>query len=170
MLGESKIHGTRGNRMAVDATTATYQREQLTDALIEEITPLLVRHYTEIAHYQDIKLDPDWSAYFNIQANGPMRIYTARAEDHALIGYSCFFVRYNPHYSRSLQAVNDVIFIDKERRGFGRQFIAWCDGQLKAEGVQVVYHHIKFAHDWSPILERMGYEAQDKIMSRRLDR
>ena len=150
--------------------TATYQREQLTEALISEVTPLISKHYKEIAHYQDIPLNPNWDQYLAIQENNASRLYTARDDNGVIIGYACFFVRHNPHYSTSLQAVNDVIFIDKERRGFGREFIAWCDEQLRADGVQVVYHHIKFAHDWSPILRRMGYEEQDKIMSRRLDR
>ncbi len=147
-----------------------FAREQLTDTLILEIGPLLRAHYHEIAHYQDIELDVDWAQYYMIQANQAMRVFTARAEDHLLVGYAVFFVRHNPHYRRSLQAVNDVIFIQKDRRGFGKSFIVWCDEQLKAEGVQVVMHHVKAAHDWTPVLARMGYDFQDKIMTRRLDR
>jgi len=158
--------------LSVDAERAitTFQKESLTDALILEIAPLLREHYQEVAHYLDIELDPDWSQYFTVQANGALRIFTARAEDHLLIGYNCYFVRHNPHYRKSFQAANDVIFISRQRRGFGRSFIAWCDEQLRAEGVQVAYHHVKAAHDWSEILVRMGYDFQDKIMSRRLDR
>jgi hypothetical protein len=150
-------------------TPATFAKELLTDHLISEFMPLLKEHYLEIAHYQDIEFDPDWDSYFAIQANGSLRIFTARDEAGKLIGYNCYFVRSNPHYRKSLQASNDVIFISKERRGFGTNFIAWCDEQLRAEGVQVTYHHVKFAHDWSPMLERLGYTKQDKIMSRRLD-
>lgn len=149
---------------------ATFSRELLTDKLIAEFMPLLQEHYLEIAHYQDIELDPDWNAYMAMQANGAVRIFTARsAETGELIGYNCYFVRYNPHYRKSLQASNDVIFISKKHRGFGSAFIDWCDEQLRAEGVQVAYHHVKFAHDWSALLERKGYVKQDKIMSRRLD-
>lgn len=150
--------------------TLVFLREPLTDALIAEVMPLLKEHYLEIAHYQDIELDPDWNQYFAIQANGALAIYTARMASGELLGYNCYFIRHNPHYKQSLQAANDVIFISKKHRGFGRSFIAWCDEQLRGLGVQVCYHHVKAAHDWSPLLERMGYEFQDKIMSRRLDR
>jgi len=146
----------------------TFARETLTTELVDELLPLLRAHYLEIAHYQDIELDPDWDAYAVVQQNNALRVFTAR-QDGKLVGYCAFFLRKNMHYRKSLQAVNDVIFISKDRRGFGSAFIDWCDEQLKAEGVQVVYHHIKFAHDWSPLLERKGNVQQDKIMSRRLD-
>jgi hypothetical protein len=156
-------------RIQRTAPQTTFRTEPLTDGLIGEITPLLREHYLEIAHYQDIELDPDWNKYFSIQANGSLKIFTARDEENRLHGYNCYFIHQNPHYRKSLQATNDVIFIRKTSRGFGREFIAWCDEQLRAMGVQVAYHHVKAAHDWTPMLERMGYDFQDKIMSRRLD-
>jgi hypothetical protein len=51
----------------------------------------------------------------------------------------------------------------------GGRFIKWCDEQLRAEGVAVVYHHIKAAHNFGPMLERFGYELVDLIYSRRLN-
>lgn len=158
--------------MGIDiATDVTFQREQLTNAFILEISPLLREHYKEIAHYQDIELDVDWDAYFGAQERGQFVFYTARtAETGELIGYNAFFVRANPHYRKSIVAANDVIFISKERRGFGRSFIRWCDERLKSIGVQLVSHHIKFAHDWSAVLKRDGYEDMDKILVKRLDR
>ena len=60
-------------------------------------------------------------------------------------------------------------FIDKEKRGFGGKFILWCDDELRKEGVQVVYHHIKAAHNWGKMIERLGYQLQDLIYCRRLD-
>lgn len=147
----------------------TYYREPLTDGLIAEVAPLLAEHWEEVAHYKDIPLDVDWALYRAMWDRGAIRIFTVRDADHELIGYSAFFVHPNPHY-RMLQAVNDVIFIRKERRGGGRKFIEWCDERLREEGVRVAYHHVKAAHDWTPMLKRMGYELQDLICSRRLDR
>lgn len=147
---------------------ALFLKEPLTDGLIEEISPLLQEHYEEVAHYRDIPLAPDWTVYREMYRSGRFRIFTIRDQDRALIGYSAFFVYINPHYS-CLQAVNDVIFIRKDRRGGGKNFILWCDERLREEGVRVVYHHVKAAHDWTPMLKRMGYELQDLIMSRRLD-
>jgi lysylphosphatidylglycerol synthetase-like protein (DUF2156 family) len=52
----------------------------------------------------------------------------------------------------------------------GAAFIDWCDQQLRAEGVQVVSHHVKLAHDFGPTLARLGYEHVEAMWQRRLDR
>lgn len=88
-----------------------------------------------------------------------------------LVGYALFFVRSNPHYKSSVQAVQDVIYLAPGvRGGTGYKFIAWCDAQLAAEGVQAVYQHVKAAHDFGRLLERQGYELVDFIYAKRLDR
>lgn len=139
--------------------------------VIEEITPLLHKHWIEIAHYQDINLEVDTESYLHLENIGALKVFTARdSGDNTLIGYSAFFIRSNMHYKSSLQAIQDVIYIDKERRGFGSQFIDWCDIQLKEMGVQVVYHHIKTKHNWGKMLEAKGYELVDLIYAKRLDK
>lgn len=145
-----------------------FQTEKLSD-IYDEMIPILYEHYKEISHYQDIKLEPNLREYFKLENLGILKIYTVR-EEKELIGYAIFFVKHNIHYKSSLQANQDIIYIRKDRRGFGRKFIKWCDERLKELGVQVVYQHIKHAHDWSPILEKMGYEKQDIILSKRLDK
>lgn len=132
-----------------------------------EIYPLFMEHWHEIAHYKDIPLDPDVELYHRMDSMGMMRVFTAR-EEGKLVGYSVYFVRSNPHYKSSIQANQDVLFIQKDKRGFGRDFIKWCDEQLKNEGVQIVHHHVKKAHDFGPMLKRMGYELVDLIYARRL--
>lgn len=143
--------------------------ECLTDDFISEVSPLLEKHYREISHFHDIALDPDWPIYRMAEANGMYKTYTARLGG-KLIGYASFWIKHNAHYKSSLQAVQDVIFIDPTSRGFGSKFIHWCDEQLKALGVQVVRHHLKAAHNWGKILERDGYELEDLIYTKRLDR
>jgi hypothetical protein len=146
-----------------------YQRERFLD-VVAEATPLLVRHWKEIAHYQDIVLNPDISGYVDIERRGGLRLFTAR-DGKKLAGYAVFFIRHNMHYQDSLQAVQDVLFLDEGyRKGFtGIKLIKYADEALRDEGVQVVYHHIKSAHNFGPILERMGYQLVDLIYARRLD-
>lgn len=146
-----------------------FRREPLDDKLFDEVLPLLTQHYLEIAHYPDIKLEPDFKQYAKLEEIGAVRAFVARDEAGLLIGYSVFFVRHNLHYSSSLQASQDVIYIDPKRRGFGRSFIVWCDEQLQAEGVQVVYQHLKAKHNFGKMLEAIGYELVDLIYARRLD-
>lgn len=134
-----------------------------------EMDPIFEKHYKEISHYHDIELCINKEAYFAMEDSGWVRLFTARING-KLVGYNAFFIRYNAHYAKSLQASNDVVYIDPEHRGFGRDFIKWCDDQLREMGIQVVYHHVKAKHNFGPMLERMGYELIDLIYGKRLDR
>lgn len=147
-----------------------FSRESLQDNIIEAES-LLKEHWGEIAHYKDIPLDPNYDEYINLENAGIVRCFVARSgRDNSMVGYGVYFVRHNLHYRNSLQAVQDIIFIKKEHRGKGGAFLFWCDEQLKNEGVQAVYHHVKTEHNFGPVLERMSYELVDLIYARRLDK
>lgn len=147
-----------------------FAEEKMSSRLFDEISPLLEKHYKEIAAYQDIALDVDWDAYKTLGDKGAIKVFTARVgEERKLVGYSVYFLRHNMHYKNSFQAVQDVLFVQKEYRGRGGAFIKWCDEELKKLSVQVVYHHVKEKHNFGPMLERIGYELVDLIYARRLD-
>lgn len=148
----------------------TSYAEELVSELWEEALPLLQAHWREIAHYQDIELKPDIEAYAKLESVGALRCYTAR-EECELIGYVVFFVRSNPHYMQSLQAHQDVLFVLQHwRKGMiGVRLIRYAEGKLRAEGVQVIYHHAKRTNQVGKLLERLGYELVDGIYAKRLD-
>jgi hypothetical protein len=147
-----------------------FQQEKMS-VLFDEGAELLQAHYEEVARYQDIALKPDCDKYFKIEEIGNLCVYTARGTEGELIGYSVYFLSKNMHYSDSLQATQDILYIKKDRRGFGAEFVRWCDDQLALRGVQVVYHHVKAKKElnFGPMLERQGYELIDLIYGRRLD-
>lgn len=142
--------------------------------LMLEMWPLLQRHYREVAAFKDIDLKPDFDKYLMLEKAGSLRCFVARdvTSDNtlALLGYAVFFVNKNLHYSDSLQAIQDVLFIEKNKRGFGngKDFINWCDLELSREGVQVVYQHVKTYLNFGPILEDLGYQHIENIWARRL--
>lgn len=138
---------------------------------IEEMMPLVERHYDELSRDKDIPLDPRHDRYKQLDENELIKLYTLR-ESGELIGYAIFLIGHNLHYQSSYQAVQDVIFIVPERRGGpGAKFIAWCDEQLQSLGVQKVVHHVKEdICDFGPLLMSMGYIKTDILYSRRLDR
>lgn len=148
-----------------------FQVEDL-DVLFSEGMPLFVRHFAEVSHYQDIPLSINWDKYYLFEENGFLRVYTARSDEGALIGYMLCIVQTNIRYSSSLQAVQDILFILPERRGFGMKFIKWCEDRLREDGVQVLYQHTKLDPklDFSPILKRLKYEEVDRLWAKRLDR
>ena len=142
------------------------------NTIIKEGAQLLDKHYKEVSHFLDIPLNPNHEKYLHIEANGNLKVFIARDENENLLGYAVFFLNHNLHYMGSFQAVQDIIFIDPEKRGFGRTFIKYCDEELKKLGVQVVYHHVKNKKElnFSPMLERDGYELIDLIYGKRLDK
>lgn len=156
------------------ATAVSYATESLTDALWAELAPLLQQHADEIAHFRDLPLAPDFATYARIQANGGLRCYTARLNGQ-LIGYLAIFVSRSLHYSASIFANSDVLYIDPAHRGSraGVGLITYCHDQLRAEGVTVLTQHVKARKDINvgPMLERLlGYEKVDELYAIRLDR
>jgi len=149
----------------------TLQRERAQE-LWAEIMPLLIEHKEEIAHYPDIELAPDVDQYNLVEEAGVLRCYTARMQS-ALAGYAIFFVKHNMHYRKSLQAVQDVLFVQTTHRHgrIGLALIRYSEEQLRAEGVQVVYHHLKESTPQTiALFHKLGYEPIDRIVGKRLDR
>lgn len=148
----------------------TFSRESF-QTLHAEAMPLFKKHFKEVSHYQDIELDIDVEKYLSLEQQGMLRVFIAR-KNFAAIGYALFFVKNNIRYQKSVQAVQDVLFIDPDHRGVGRKLIEYCDEYLRSEGIQVVYHHVKAKPElnFGPLLERMGYELVDLIYAKRLDK
>ena len=138
----------------------TFALEPLTESLCDEMLPLLMEHWREVAQFPDIPLAPAFAAYLERQDAGNLRVYTVRTD--RLMGYAVFFAQPNPHYVTSPQAASEVVFIHPTVRAFtALRFLKWCDDQLAAEGCDLVYHRVKFSHNWSKILERIGYTPAD---------
>jgi hypothetical protein len=147
-----------------------FQTEKISDTWQEAI-PLQVAHWDEVAHYKDIKLNPDFPSYLELERAGIVRCFTAR-EDGKLIGYVIFFVRPNLHYCQSIQALQDVLFLSPEKRlgRTGVEMIIRPEKPLASQGVQVVYHHVKAGSNMGRLLPRLGYELIDEVYGKRLDR
>jgi GNAT superfamily N-acetyltransferase len=101
------------------------------------------------------------------------------------VGYVVYTVRFNPRYSTSLQAVQDILFVDRSRRGalIGKRLIEFSYDRLRAEGVQLVLQHCKVSpeikallaemkdrKDVGKLFELMGHDLIDFIHAKRLDR
>lgn len=138
-------------------------------SVFEQIQPLLREHWREIAAFPDIPLDPDFQQYRLAESQGQLRIFTVRAGER-LVGYAIYFLAPALHYCRTLIAKQDILYLAPDhRRGLtGWKLLKYADERLKGDGVQCVFHHVKAAHNFSPVLERMGYELTELTYSRRL--
>ena len=130
--------------------------------------PLLKAHHAEISDDADIPFDPNFDMYKKIEDLENMITFTVR-KNGELIGYNSFFINFNLHFSSSFQAVQDVIYIGKEHRGFGRSFIDWCNVELKKIGIQKVHYFVNKKHDFGSMLERSGFKLSEYFYSKRLD-
>lgn len=151
-----------------------FSLEKLEDCM-EEIKPILRHeHWEEVGHYKDIPIDMQWDKYKTIQEMGKLRCFTIRSplneefKETVLMGYAFYIVDKHLHYKETTVANQDILYVRKPYRGIGKSFIAWCDEQLKNEGVVTVTQHIKPWFDWGHMAEKLGYEKAETIWSRRL--
>src|ERR1700685_2567393 len=119
--------------------------ENYTEKLIIEMTPLLRRHWQEIATFKEhIPLDPDFPMYSRLDAACKLLTLTARVDD-KLIGYCVFLLTRSGHYKSTLVGMNDVIYVEPEyRKGtVGLRLIREAEKRLKELGVVKVTWHVK---------------------------
>ena len=86
--------------------------------LKDDFGALIEEHWEEVARNQhDIKLNPDYDQYYNLEANGNLHCIAVR-DDGDLIGYAISIIGRSLHYKDHLFAINDAIYIHPEyRRG-----------------------------------------------------
>ncbi len=144
------------------------QEEKLSCQLLEEMNPLLERHYEEIAEHKELmKLNPDYTKYYELERLGMLHTVTVRDEGR-LIGYCITFTVKHLHYKDCLMGLNDILFIDKpERNGLlAVRLLKYVEDALREKGVQIIHYHIKVCHDHEQLFERLGYKYFEKIYRR----
>lgn len=151
--------------------TITFQRERIAD-IYAEAADLLIRHWKEVAFYKDIKINPDMGAYLRLEEKGAAVTLTVRANKE-LIGYQVYLVGPNLHY-KVLQATDDLHFLHPAYRksGIGLRLFRFSEQEMKKLGVVILFGRTKADPklDHSAIFEHLGYDKQDIIYTKRLDR
>jgi GNAT superfamily N-acetyltransferase len=146
-----------------------YQQEFLSQVQ-SDIEPLIELHWEEIALNQDkIKLNPDWDAYYDLETQGKLNIFTAREDDN-LVGYFVVIVGNNIHYKDHLFATNDIIYMHKDyRKGFaGIRLIKFAERHLKDDGVSVLTINTKIHQPFDAVLERLKFNMVERVYSKYL--
>lgn len=143
-----------------------YAREKLFPILLDEMRPLLERHWREVALCDAFgPVDIDLDAYRRAEDADMLRIYTARDQDGKLVGYAAYFVMPNFHYQSKLVAEADVFFLlPEERRGLaGLRLLRFADAELRKGGVNIIAQKVKTAHDCGSLFKRMGYVHAENV-------
>lgn len=141
----------------------TFQEEKI-ENIIDEIKPILVKHWKELAnHQEDRPLDVDWGTYILLNNLGRVRVFTARA-DTKLIGYVVMIISPHLHYKTWIYSSCDVYYVDPEYRnnGVGATFFVKVAEWLKSLGVKSAIMHEKVSHPHGKLFEALGYNLVER--------
>lgn len=142
----------------------TFQTERFADVW-EEIQPLLLRHWDEVAVKEAFgSLEVDETRYRLMDDAGFLHITTAR-DSGRLVGYAAYFIYGNLHYKSRVIADADVFFLMPERRNglLGLRLLRAAEAAVKARGAQVIVQKVKVAHDCGALFRRMGYQLTEHL-------
>jgi len=148
--------------------------EPLAALLDDGLHAIVEKHWHEVGvHKEDVPLSVDYEKYRTLEAQGILKLISARQGDR-LVGYASFLVLPHLHYSRTLHALNDAIFVDPAVRGAGIKLIREAERGLadmaRPGSVRIVYH-VKHAVEaergtLGPVFERLGYRAFETCFDR----
>lgn len=149
--------------------------ERLTDCL-EELKPLFVPHYAELALDQDkVPLDPDWAYYYARDAAGEALCVVLRDQG-AVCAYFVGFVHMHPHYRTCRTLTMDLFWLHPDYRAGdsleqleGEMAAAELFKAVKAEalrrGVVRPFFGSKWHKDASRVFEDLGLTRADVYYS-----
>lgn len=142
---------------AVDAPLAVSFQEESLLAVWGEARPLMERHAAEVGCLPGLKLQPNVEAYSRGVEAGYLRAFTMRGAKAELVGYCSMGVSPHLHWSQTVWAIQDVLFVEPGRRGIRAvEFILWMDEQLFKD-VDAITRFSTLACPYGRTLERMGY-------------
>lgn len=149
------------NDSDIETRQTSFRRESVAECWDESIA-LMVGNHAETGFMRPEDFKPDRSRYQAMFDLGILSLFTVRIFG-ALIGYALFVVSIHLHYSDTIWALQDVLYVKPEHRGrTAIRFIRWQDDELAADGVDLCYRHVSERNDYSRTLLRMGYELGER--------
>lgn len=137
--------------------------------VIQQNPHLVAQHWAEVVvdKRRGDKAKPDWNTFELLEANDSLVTFIAR-DNGIVIGYAMFILSRDLHQRDNIMAVNDAVFIQKDKRpsGAGGRFLMYCDAELEKIGVTNILWHIKPHVDFSGTLKKLGYSLNEKIYAK----
>lgn len=145
-----------------------YTVEKVTESLIDEIKPILTKHWEEIAMYRDkVEFKPDYDAYLAMEKIGAIHVVVVR-DGVRIIGYYISFIYTHPHYKENKFAQNDILFIHPDYRGgtVAYRMFKFAEKELKKIGCSVNLIHMKTKFPFERLCQKLGMEKQEITYSK----
>lgn len=156
---------------AIVSSDVFIQRERYSDALAQEILPLLRQNWRESESYKpEIEIDPDFARYRYLDEHDMLLVYTARCASR-LVGYAIWYVvtsfNYKGFKDGGLKSAHGTaLYVEPDWRGHGAQLLRQSEGVLRARGIQRFYWFVPPASYLRKILEACGYAADEVLMEK----
>jgi L-amino acid N-acyltransferase YncA len=147
----------------------TYLIRPITVAEFKKLSEdLLEEHYQELTLNKElVKLEVDWDKYQKLEDAGVL-VSLGAWEMGEFIGYSIFIVQTHLHYKNLRTAMNDVLYLRKDKRQgmMGIRLIKESERELAKNGLIKVLWHVKYNTSLGPLLERFGYANEEFTMAK----
>lgn len=149
----------------------TFGWEPLAVLLEDGLAAIVCAHWDEVAVHPDkMPLAVDWDKYQDLEDKGILKVMGARRGD-KLIGYSSFMVMPHLHYSTTLHAANDAIYVDPAERGVGIKLIRESEralAELAKPGWCRILYHAKFHVEagrgtLAKVFDKLGYNGFETV-------
>ncbi len=122
-----------------------------------ELLPMLEDGFKVYDPFPGVPLDIDQAMYEALEDAGVLRIYTAR-EGAELVGYAVFMVGPSPRRRAVITAQQDVLHTsNKVGPHVALALIRHSEAELRAEGVNLVYHSSPIGCKFGQLLEMLHY-------------
>lgn len=144
------------------------------------IEDMLALHWEEIELNQEtVPLAINWSAYRDLERRGILKTLLMLIGGR-LIGYSVFFVQPTLHHMSTRWAVNDILYLEPERRKglAGARLVRGAEPMLAELGVEMVIYTVKMTgnlrsnrRDGSvgELLKKLGYSPYEATFTKPLN-
>jgi GNAT superfamily N-acetyltransferase len=135
-----------------------------------ELPPLFLRHWQEIALNQDkVLLDPNWDRYYEYDLLNILQTLTVRSNG-VLVGYVFMLVHSHLHYASTLWAQSDIFWLDPAYRSgwTGVRMFREVELGMRRMGVKVIMLNEKLHFDTriGELFKRLGFKHTENIFSK----
>lgn len=147
----------------------SYQIESFS-SIRDEVFELSKDHYAEVdSERNTFKLDPNFEVYEELEKMGGLTILVVR-DDNKIIGYAFFITNFSLHCKTVILAINDLFYVKPEYRGkeIGKILLEKSEEALKQRGVHQIIMMTKKYANFSPLLERNGYEEIEAVYKKNI--